>query len=91
MKYVAVSGGADSTALALLMHERGEEFEMVFADTGAELPETYYTLARLARERDAPRLADGRRSAVEGVAGTRRRTMCDLFVVRGTGDGLGKD
>ena len=48
MKYVAVSGGADSTALALLMHERGEEFEMVFADTGAELPETYYTLARLA-------------------------------------------
>jgi hypothetical protein len=48
MKYVAVSGGADSTALALLMYERGEEFEMVFADTGAELPETYYTITRVA-------------------------------------------
>jgi len=47
-KYVAVSGGADSTALALLMWERGEDFEMVFADTGAELPETYWILPRLA-------------------------------------------
>lgn len=26
MKYVAISGGADSTALALLLWERGEEF-----------------------------------------------------------------
>jgi 3'-phosphoadenosine 5'-phosphosulfate sulfotransferase (PAPS reductase)/FAD synthetase len=38
--YVSLSGGADSTALAILLKERGEEFEMVFADTGAELPET---------------------------------------------------
>ncbi len=34
MNYVAVSGGADSTALALLLWERGEDFEMVFSDTG---------------------------------------------------------
>jgi len=54
MKYVAVSGGADSTALALLMHERGEEFEMVFADTGAELPEVYWLLPRLVRLVDKP-------------------------------------
>jgi 3'-phosphoadenosine 5'-phosphosulfate sulfotransferase (PAPS reductase)/FAD synthetase len=49
MKYVAVSGGADSTALALLLWERGEEFEMVFADTSAELPEVYWLLPRLAQ------------------------------------------
>ena len=49
MRYLAVSGGADSTAMALLLHERGEDFEMVFADTGAELPETYWLLPRLAR------------------------------------------
>jgi hypothetical protein len=49
MKYVCVSGGADSTALALLLWERGEEFEMVFADTGVELPEVYYLLPRLAQ------------------------------------------
>jgi hypothetical protein len=48
VKYVAVSGGADSTALALLLWERGEEFEMVFSDTGAELPEVYWLLPRLA-------------------------------------------
>lgn len=50
MKYVAVSGGADSTALALLLWERGEDFEMVFADTGAELPEVYWLLPRLAQK-----------------------------------------
>ena len=45
--YVNVSGGADSTACAILLKERGVEFEAVFADTGAELPETYWTLGRL--------------------------------------------
>lgn len=32
--YVAFSGGADSTALATYLHERGDDFELVFADTG---------------------------------------------------------
>jgi hypothetical protein len=50
MKYVCVSGGADSTAMALLLWERGEEFEMVFSDTGAELPEVYWLLPRLAQK-----------------------------------------
>ena len=54
MKYVSVSGGADSTAVALLMWERGEDFEMVFADTGAELPETYWLLPRLAEKVGKP-------------------------------------
>jgi 3'-phosphoadenosine 5'-phosphosulfate sulfotransferase (PAPS reductase)/FAD synthetase len=49
MKYVAISGGADSTALALLLWERGEEFELVFSDTGAELPEVYWLLPRVAK------------------------------------------
>ena len=50
MNYISVSGGADSTAMALLMWERGEDFEMVFSDTGAELPETYWLLPRLAEK-----------------------------------------
>ncbi|CEP67862.1 Phosphoadenosine phosphosulphate reductase [Moorella glycerini] len=53
-QYVCVSGGADSTALALLLWERGEDFEMVFSDTGAELPETYWLLPRLARQINKP-------------------------------------
>lgn len=48
MRYVSFSGGADSTALAILLHERGENFKLVFADTGAELPETYYMVSKVA-------------------------------------------
>jgi len=46
---VAYSGGADSTALAILLKEQGHEIELVFADTGAELPETYWQIPRTAR------------------------------------------
>ena len=46
-KFVSISGGADSTALALLLWERGEDFELIFADTGAEFPENYYIITRL--------------------------------------------
>lgn len=47
--YVAFSGGADSTALAILLKEHGHEVELVFSDTGAELPETYWFIPRAAR------------------------------------------
>ena len=52
MKIVSLSGGADSTAAAILLKERGEEFVCLFADTGAELPETYWIIPRIARELD---------------------------------------
>ena len=37
---LSYGGGVNSTALALLLKEKGEQFEMIFADTGAEYPET---------------------------------------------------
>jgi PP-loop superfamily ATP-utilizing enzyme len=37
--YVAFSGGKDSTACALLLHEAGERFKLLFTPTGNELPE----------------------------------------------------
>jgi len=49
MKYVALSGGLDSTAMAILLHERDEEYELLFSDTGAELPETLWMVPRVAR------------------------------------------
>ncbi len=36
---VAFSGGKDSTALALRLHEMGESFVLLFTETGNELPE----------------------------------------------------
>ena len=39
-KAISYGGGVNSTAMALLLADRGEEFLMVFADTGAEYPET---------------------------------------------------
>lgn len=44
-----VSGGADSTALAILLHEMAPDihFRMVFTDTGAEEAETLATLDKL--------------------------------------------
>lgn len=49
-EYVSFSGGADSTAVALLLHERGVEFELVFSDTSCELPETLWFIPRFARQ-----------------------------------------
>jgi 3'-phosphoadenosine 5'-phosphosulfate sulfotransferase (PAPS reductase)/FAD synthetase len=44
---LALSGGKDSSALAVYMKDRVENMEYVFCDTGKELPETYEYLAKL--------------------------------------------
>jgi 3'-phosphoadenosine 5'-phosphosulfate sulfotransferase (PAPS reductase)/FAD synthetase len=44
---LSLSGGKDSTALAILMRDRVPELEYVFCDTGNELLETYDYLDRL--------------------------------------------
>ena len=47
---VSCSGGKDSTAMLLLMIERGMPIDMVLvADTGLEFPEMYRHWDRLAR------------------------------------------
>src|ERR1039458_9222271 len=42
-----ISGGKDSSALAIYMRDRVPEMEYFFCDTGAELPETYEYLSLL--------------------------------------------
>ncbi|MFD5583251.1 phosphoadenosine phosphosulfate reductase [Streptomyces sp. FBKL.4005] len=44
---LGISGGKDSSALAVYMRDRVPEMEYFFCDTGAELPETYEYLNRL--------------------------------------------
>ncbi|WP_411871732.1 phosphoadenosine phosphosulfate reductase family protein [Vulcanococcus limneticus] len=44
---LGLSGGKDSTALAIYMRDRVPEIEYFFCDTGAELPETYEYLSKL--------------------------------------------
>jgi len=44
---LSLSGGKDSTALALYMRERVPEMEYVFCDTGEELQETYDYLLKV--------------------------------------------
>ena len=44
---LGVSGGKDSSALALYMRDKVPQMEYFFCDTGAELPETYEYLDRL--------------------------------------------
>jgi 3'-phosphoadenosine 5'-phosphosulfate sulfotransferase (PAPS reductase)/FAD synthetase len=42
-----ISGGKDSSALAVYMRDRVPQMEYFFCDTGAELPETYEYLGKL--------------------------------------------
>lgn len=42
-----ISGGKDSSALAVYLRDKVPEMEYFFCDTGAELPETYAYLAKL--------------------------------------------
>lgn len=44
---VSLSGGKDSTALAIYLRDRIPDLEYVFCDTGEELPETYDYLEKL--------------------------------------------
>jgi len=44
---LSLSGGKDSTALAIYMRDRVPEMEYVFMDTGKELPETYEYIDKL--------------------------------------------
>ncbi|MFI9014484.1 phosphoadenosine phosphosulfate reductase family protein [Streptomyces griseus] len=44
---LGISGGKDSSALAVYMRNRVPDMEYFFCDTGAELPETYEYLNRL--------------------------------------------
>lgn len=44
---LSLSGGKDSTALAIFLRDRIPDLEYVFCDTEKELPETYEYLARL--------------------------------------------
>jgi len=44
---LSLSGGKDSTALAIFMRDRLPQMEYVFCDTGKELPETYEYLNRV--------------------------------------------
>lgn len=51
---VALSGGKDSAALALFLHEKhprppNEDYELAFADTGRELPDLYRFLDDISR------------------------------------------
>ena len=40
-QYISFGGGVNSTALLLLLADRGEEFEMIFVNHGGDYPETY--------------------------------------------------
>lgn len=51
---VAFSGGKDSTALALRLHELGHEFEMIHTATGNELPEVRLHIEAVSRRCNAP-------------------------------------
>ncbi len=44
---LGLSGGKDSTALAILMHKEVPQMEYFFCDTGKELAETYEYLERI--------------------------------------------
>jgi len=51
---VNLSGGKDSTALAIFMRDKLPEMEYVFCDTGSELRETYEYLEKIERFLDKP-------------------------------------
>ena len=64
---VSVSGGKDSTAVALALRETGLAFQMVFADTGWEAPETYDHLNYLRRTIGPINVVRAKQTMVEAI------------------------
>lgn len=56
---VAFSGGKDSTCMAVMLAEEGEDFELLFTPTGDESPEC---IARLVPTRAARKALDQKAS-----------------------------
>ena len=67
MQYVAFSGGKDSTAMALRLHELGESFELLFTPTGDELPELHAHIAQIAARVGAPVVMPPNRTLYEWI------------------------
>lgn len=62
MNYVAFSGGKDSTALALRLHELGEDFTLLFTPTGNELPDLRAHIDRIVALTEKPLVEPPNRS-----------------------------
>lgn len=68
MNVLAFSGGKDSTALALRMHELGEDFELLFTPTGRELPDLDAHLDAVAGMVEKTIIRPDNRSLAEWIA-----------------------
>ena len=53
-KLVAFSGGKDSTAVAMIVAEEGEPFELLFTPTGNEGPEVMAHIEAMSKRVGAP-------------------------------------
>ena len=62
--YLSFGGGVNSTALLLLLEERGEKFEALFAHHGADYPETYEYTNMLIAKGHQIRIIDARRKGL---------------------------
>lgn len=62
-KYLSLGGGVNSVAMLLLLLDAGEQFEIVFCDTGLELPETYDYIKMIDRDITPVTRIEGRGTA----------------------------
>jgi PP-loop superfamily ATP-utilizing enzyme len=63
----AFSGGKDSTAMVLLLHERGEEFSLFFTPTGNELDDMHRHVERVAQLVNRPLVVTTNRTLEEWI------------------------